>query len=609
MQVALTRLWLWFWHLLMGNPILVRVVQGASKRPRHLWLRFTYLAVLLLVVLIALSSQIQTAGGSLADLAKGASMTFKWASMTQLALMCFLAPIFTAGAITQERDAQTFNILLSTPLSNAQIVFGSLMSRLYFVIMLLLAGLPIFLITMVYGGVTASQIIESFIIAGSTAVLTGSLAIAIAMVRVGTRRTIFSFYLMIGLYLLVLYALGRWSGTWFADAPESIDGRKLSWLAALHPFLCLEVALNQIPAPELGEIASVGSPAKYFLAYPQRVYVVLTLGLSFVLTVLSMFFVRRGAKEGERTFFSALAAKLGRIPAGERTRSPRRVWKNPVAWREAATRASAATRGLLRYSLLCGGVAAAVILLVFYIRDKATFGAAGAREWLSALVMIEFGVVLLVSTNTAATAMTKEKEANTLDLLLTTPLTSRYIVWGKLRGLVSFTVPLIAVPVFSVLLFAVYDLFFTTGVGVAHLESVLELAALMLAFTAWTCMLGLQISLRSRKTVQAVMVSLGLVIVICMAATGIWWKIIATFGAAGAALAPFTPFTAITVICDPSVLFESETALAKDLNLVRGLSLIGSALAVGMICLIVAAMYKAMVRNFDMTLRKQTASN
>ena len=56
-----------------------------------------------------------------AELAKGASQTFKWASITQLALVCFLAPAFTASAITQERDAQTFSILLSTPLSSAQI--------------------------------------------------------------------------------------------------------------------------------------------------------------------------------------------------------------------------------------------------------------------------------------------------------------------------------------------------------------------------------------------------------------------------------------------------------------------------------------------------------
>ena len=607
MQALLSKLWLWFWHLLPGNPILVRVVHGASRRPRHLWLRFAYLSILLLVVLIALIPK-TSGGGSLSDLAKGASVTFKWASIAQLALMCFLAPVFTAGAITQEKDAQTFNILLSTPLSNAQIVFGSLMSRLSFVIMLLMAGLPIFFITMVYGGVTASQIVESFMIAAGTAVLTGSLAIAISMIRVGTRRTILSFYLMIGLYLLAIYFLGLWRGTEIAEAPASIGGRKLSWLAAYHPFLSLEVALNRIPAPEIGQVASAGWLTKYFFAYPQKVYVVLTLGLSFVLTTLSMVFVRRGAKEGESTVWSSLAEKFGRTPSGERTRKPRRVWNNPVAWREAVTRAAGANRGLMRYVLLAGGAGAAILLLWEYASADGGFGAAQTRTWLSGMVMIEFGIVLLITANTAATAMTKERESNTMDLLLTSPLTSRYIIWGKLRGLVSFTVPMIAVPVASVLLFALYDLFATEGVGVAYIEAAPELAALMLVFTAWTCMLGLHFSLRSRRTVRAVMGCVGVLILILLAATAVWMSLVGVFEVAGAALAPFTPFTAIMVICDPQTLVDSPKELADNIHYIRGLALIGSALSVGVVTLIVASMYKSMVRNFDMTLRKQTAS-
>ncbi len=609
MQAALTKLWLWFWYLVPANPILVRVVQGASKRPRHLWLRFAYLAVLLFVVLVALTAKVSNRSGSLSELAKGASSTFASASVAQLALMCFLAPVFTAGAITQERDAQTFNILLSTPLSNAQIVFGSLASRLYFVIMLLVAGLPIFLITMVYGGVTARQIIESFAIAGGTAFLTGSLAIAISMIRVGTRRTILSFYLMIAIYLLAVYGWGLLDSTWLAEAPASTVGdRRLSWLAPFHPFLALEVALNRIPAPELAQVAGAGWPLKYFHAHPQKVYVVLTLGGSLVLTVLSMFFVRRGAKLGETTWLTRLRDGLRRLSGRGRTRRARRVWHNPVAWREAATRASATGGGMLRLMLLAGGVVAAIWLLLEYRSGGASFDAAMTRSWLGALVMIEFGLVLVVCTNAAATAMTKERESNTIDLLLTTPLTSKYIVFGKLRGLVSFTIPMIAVPVGSVLLFALYDLVKGHAERVAYCEVAIELAALLTVFTAWACMLGMHISLRSKRSVKAVMVSLGVLIIALLAASALWWQIVSAFDTAGAVLAPATPYTAILVLCNPGVLLENPAKLPEHIGVIRGLSLIGSAAAVGVVLLIVTSMYKSMVRNFDMTLRKQSAT-
>ena len=57
-----------------------------------------------------------------------------------------MSPIFTAGAITQEKDSQTYDILLSTPLTNGQIVLGSLLSRLFFVISLLLTLFATFLV-------------------------------------------------------------------------------------------------------------------------------------------------------------------------------------------------------------------------------------------------------------------------------------------------------------------------------------------------------------------------------------------------------------------------------------------------------------------------------
>ena len=100
-----------------------------------------------------------------------------------------------------------------------------------------------------------------------------------------------------------------------------------------------------------------------------------------------------------------------------------------------------------------------------------------------------------------------------MELLLTTPLTSRYIIWGKLRGLVSFTVPLIVVPWVSVMLFVVTDLLTGAKTPVVHAEAVLELPALMLIYSAFACIVGLQTSLKSKRTVQAVVTSVGILVV------------------------------------------------------------------------------------------------
>ncbi len=601
MNDAFSRLGKAFWRLIPANPILVRVVQGGSRRSRHLWIRFAYLGILMVVVLFAMT---QISGSAtLVDLAKSASQMFMGASIAQLALMCFLAPMFTAGAITQERDAQTYNILLTTPLSNAQIVLGTLTSRLYFVLVLLLAGLPIFLIMMIYGGVRVTQIVQSAAIAGSTAIITGSLAICISMIRVGTRKTIFSFYMMIAFYLFAVYALGQWSNTWISEAPRGVNGNQLSWLASFHPFLSLDVALNRMPAPDPAALVGRNALQRYFLATPQNAYVLMTLSISIVLVIISMFFVRR-AKDSETSLLSRIFSRGARREGDEIRRKPRNVWKNPVAWREATSRASAATKGFLQIVLLGGGVLGAIALLVNHI---STGDVAATRNYLSAVLTVELGMILLVATNTAASALTKERESLSMDILLTTPLTSKYIVWGKLRGLVTFTVPLLAIPVITTMLFSVHGLFVDPDKRVVQIETAFLIGTMMFGYAAGACIWGLNRSLHGRKTVQAVMVAVGVMVVVGLIMHFIADAIVVKSRQASGFVAPFTPFTCISTMIDPVRAFDSKSDFQPHVNELRVWFMIGTAAAFTAWIGVVLAAYKGMVRNFDMTLRKQTA--
>jgi len=53
-----------------------------------------------------------------------------------------------------------------------------------------------------------------------------------------------------------------------------------------------------------------------------------------------------------------------KLARGDRTRKPRYVWANPIAWREAKTKASANRAVILRYGFMAGGLIAAVVLVV-----------------------------------------------------------------------------------------------------------------------------------------------------------------------------------------------------------------------------------------------------
>src|SRR4051812_27206003 len=690
----------YFWRLVPANPILVRVVQAGGKRKRDLLIRCAYLGILLfLVIFLLLQSAGNLASASLSDLSKQSSEIFYYMSYAQLALVALLAPIFTAGGITQEKDSQTYDILLFTPLTNGQIVLGSLLSRLFFVVTLLISGIPIFAITQIFGGVAISSIAMSFLIACATAFVTGALAMAIAVFKVGTRRTIFSFYLFIMLYLaipLALEKMGYFQFQWnFDSAGKPLT--HISYFAGIHPFLALRVIFGE-PAyrpPEAGMVQHYSWPWNWYLSSPHTFYMTFMFVLSLVLVMPSIFMLRRLA-QSNTTWRGRLLEKLHLI-SGDKTRKPRRVWSNPIAWREAKTKASANRAVFLRYGFMTAGVAAAVVLVVmsstlkpadvyigsggynsvdktitimengaptvYAVRDlyegthaptKVSMGEkqkvledlregmvvtsylpdSGSlkkslstlnvttpeglltekrtRQFLLGAVMIELAVILLILTQSAASTVTREKEDGTLDLLLSTPITSRYYVWGKLRGLVSFVLPLMAVPIVSVLIFVGRDMIRPTPWSDKPLdwtvfpEAILILPATLIMVCAFAAILGMQMSLRCRKTVVAVMSSVGIVAGVC---GGLW---VGGFNAAGSTIGSpglivgcFSPFTLMAILVNPLEIAgesfkEGGTGEARLLVFIFGWA------AAALYAFVVWGMYKSMVRNFDMTIRKQS---
>ncbi len=592
------------------NPILLRVVTAGGRRLRHAFTRWGYLGLLIFVLLVALFASSHEAH-SLSDYAKASSQVFSAISYVQLGMICLLAPVFCAAAITQERDSRTYNILLATPLTNAQIVLGSLFSRLYYVIALLLSGAPVFAITLLYGGVTAGNIVLSFAIALSTALFTGSLAIAIAVFRLGSGKTVFWFYVFNAIYLVALFMLDKfWLGV------DPVTGLyHTTWLTSIHPFLALQSVVNSTayPTPDFSSLAGRNLFARFYLLHPAYAYVTITTLASLLLVVPSAIVLRKIAQRSEVGLWSFVGNLMlrGKEARGRRART---VWNNPVAWREAATRAGFSGRGIARWVTILVGTAAAVVLLVFYHRGD--LSVEETRRVLMGLVIVEFSVSLLVATNTSAAAVTKERESQTLDLLLVTPITSRYYIWGKLRGLVSFMLPFAAVPTITIVLVVLYDLAFTLKSGgewVVFPENIIAMPLLLTALLAWACMLGLQLSLKWSRTIVAVMASVGVLAGICAVLGVCGFTAASSIPVVGVVIAAFSPFTAIAVMICPTEyatsMFSSGSTFAgtpAPSEMSGRITLFISIIAASVTyCAIVWAMYKSMVKNFDMIIRRQ----
>jgi ABC-type transport system involved in multi-copper enzyme maturation permease subunit len=119
-------------------------------------------------------------------------------------LVIFLAPAFTAGVISGERERQTFDLLMTTLLKPREIILGKMGSALAFLLLLILAVAPLESMAFLFGGVAPEEILGSLVVLVCAALLYGSIGIFWSSLM---RSTAASTVLSYGTLLLMLAGL------------------------------------------------------------------------------------------------------------------------------------------------------------------------------------------------------------------------------------------------------------------------------------------------------------------------------------------------------------------------------------------------------------------
>lgn len=605
------------------NPIAVRLVQGGSRRVRHMYIRSAYLGVMILILLWLLLTQSTGAAGgapSYGELAAAGSRSFVLVAYLQIGLICVLAPVFMAGAIAQEASPRTWDILLATPMSPGQIVTGNLLGRMFFILALLFCSMPLFALTQYYGGVPGRSIMASYLIAACAALLVGSIAIALSCSRVVGRRAVFAFYVTVVSYLALTIGIDR--SMVASGMGSGADGDGVTWMTAINPFLTLTALLEPAGYPRADiENPSLGFLAGWMLARPVASWCWASTALSLALIVASTVTVRAGglATMASGTSGVPLHRRVLRMGAkGELHRPPRSVWSNPVAWREASARNSSMGRIAARWSFIVLGALWGVGLVAYYHTSAMT--ADSFRLAVAMTVVGELAVTALVAINMSATAISREREDGTLDLLLTTPLTAGAYMSGKLRGLIAYILPLVAVPSATIGIAGLYPLFrgfgnegkafITDHIGnetytapVVLPEAGLVVLVASLAFMAFCVIIGLQWSIKSKGTLGSVVGTVGVVGAIGGTVGLCGWLSSDQVPVLGAPMAALTPASVVRACVYP-VRAMSETVSESGLTSARAGLAVGAVIAAAIYAAIVFGLMKSIVRNFDFTVRK-----
>ncbi len=603
----------WLLSLLPTNPICVRLVQGGSRRLRHLYIRAGYLAVLI-VVLMALLLPTQGGAQSYRNLASQGAAAFELVAYLQLLLIAVLTPVFMAGAIAQESNPRTWDVLLTTPLSAAQIVLGNLFGRLFFVLALLFASLPLFAITQYFGGVPGTSVLASYAISATTALIVGAIAVALAVNRLAGRRAVFTFYIAVVSYLGVTAAIDVFLR---GSSPAGPGG--VTVMTPLNPFLALQALLepSSYPRPDELTLAAMTALGRFWFGSPVTAFCSIFSGTALFLALASSILVRTVASTTRRPWYRRIA---GVGAANADARPAREVWNNPIAWREAAARANTFVKVAARWGFIGAGLLFGLALTALY--HAGSLNHTDFRLALTATVLTELAVVALVAVNMSATAISREREDGTLDILLTTPLSQTSYLNGKLRGLITYLLPLLAVPVLTLAFASIYVLLggFGRQGGVRTIsnnpliaaqvespvilpESVILLPLATIPFLAFVIMIGLQWSLKSKGTIASVVGTVAIAGSVAGIVGLCGWRGASEFAVVGPALAALTPGSILYALVSP-VDAMAETIDSTGLPTARFALAVGTGVAVVIYAVLVYSIRASMIRTFDTTTRK-----
>ena len=434
--------------------------------------------------------------------------------LVQMTMIVLLTPAYVAGAIAEEKDRKTIEFLLATDLTNREIILSKLLSRLANLTLFLLTGLPILSILQFIGGVDPQLMIASFVGTGLTMLGIASLSILLSTLFKRPRDAIGMTYLTLIAYMSIAttgmaMAQGRvwWMATevWFND-DYSILGIPL-WHSPAAPTLAdvsqvlnagnpiaagidITMAINQVNRAMgrttlAAELPSIVQRFAWF-----------HLPLSLICIIWSIVRIRAIA------LTQTVGGTTAKVRWWQRYRPP--VGELPMLWKESH----------IEGGMKLNWIAFIVIVLLVLVTLGSGLLVLGAHLWDN---MIGFnnwhrlrdnmnnwfriagtGVAMLMILHIAvraSTSISTERERDTFDALITTPMSCEAMLGAKLLG--------------TLMSLRMGWLWFGSMMAIAILSGGLHLLAVPLVLMAWFVyavsftMVGMWFSMACKSSMRA----------------------------------------------------------------------------------------------------------
>jgi ABC-2 type transport system permease protein len=246
------------------NPIIVKELRSRMRGSRSF---ITVTAALILMGLVgyalyrvSLASLLYTSSPVSPQIGQ---MLFTGLAFFELLIIAMITPSVTASEISGEKEKQTYEMLLTTPLSPISILWGKLVAAMSYVFLVLFASVPMASLVFIFGGVAVRDMLKTLIALIVIALMFGVIGMFFSALLHRTGRATVVSYMTIGLLML---------GPIFAAMLASIfrQGDPPRWILIPSPIAVLASTFQ--PSVNSQAISSTlwmfGSPINWILGNP-----------------------------------------------------------------------------------------------------------------------------------------------------------------------------------------------------------------------------------------------------------------------------------------------------------------------------------------------------
>lgn len=448
------------------NPVLQRELLVNLRTKRAFVLLAAYQILLAIVVIAAWPSDQRL---DLSSNPPSATKLVNLFFLGQYVIASLMAPSFAAGTVAGEKERKTYEMLLASPLRPGAIVIGKMVASLTHIGMLIIGSLPIIVLCLPLGGVSVYEVLAAYLGLIVSVILFGAIGVLCSSYFPRTSSALVVSYLAI--LPLVIGACVFWASL------------------ASEGDLRLKLSVIVFPAFGLAAVIMMGAAAAGRMLYPPDVG-------SEGKEVIDL------EKEAEEAV--GLVIQPDQFP--DRLFAPPKKDEmmadgaNPVYDKELHSEIFSQGTLMLRLVIQIS------ILLAIPMMGVFLFFKQEHAPWFAVYVIV---FNMLVGPSFLASSITNERERQTLDLLLTTPLSPLQILWGKF--IVRFRITLVLTS------FLLWPLVLGAGLNThfwSNWEAVLGMFGIVVVTCLVNCVIALACSLFARKTSIALLTTYAILLLL-----------------------------------------------------------------------------------------------